>query len=82
MKLAEYLEIKGWSPALFAKKCGLSHTTIHNIVYEIKNISLNTALTIQKATEGEVSFEDMAFIPAKQGYWPALKIKRRNKVKD
>lgn len=81
MKLGEYLENKGWSPSLFARKCGLSHTTVHNIVYEIKNISLNTALTIQKATDGEVTFEDMAFIPAKQGFWPALKIKKRERNK-
>jgi hypothetical protein len=42
---------------------------------------LNTALTIQKATDGEVTFEDMAFIPAKQGFWPALKIKKRDRNK-
>jgi len=79
MKLDKYLDQNGWTPTLFARKCGLSYTTIFNVIYEIKNISLNTALTIVKSTDGEVSYEDLAFIPKKEGVWPAMKHRRKNK---
>jgi len=79
MKLEKYLEEQGWTPTLFARKSGLSYTTIFNVVYELKNISLNTALTIVKATDGQVTYDDLAFVPSKKGIWPAMKHRGKNK---
>ena len=79
MKLDKYLEEQGWTPTLFARKSGLSYTTIFKVVYELKNISLNTALTIVKATDGQVTYDDLAFVPSKKGIWPAMKHRGKHK---
>ena len=39
-KLTEYLRIKKWSIDLFATKCDMSRTTIHNL-FKTNNLSLN-----------------------------------------
>ena len=66
MKLREFLEIlkhesdfnqkKG--QVYFAKKIGISHRTLMNVLNQ-KNIQLETALLIQKGTAGLVRCEEL-----------------------
>ncbi len=60
MKLKEYLKLQKYPITRFAEAIGISITTFHNILRGHKDIRLSTAMRIVKATQGIVSFEELA----------------------
>lgn len=59
MRLKEYINTLGISPKIFAKKAGLSHITIRNLMALSQDVYLSTALKIEKETCGAVKCKDL-----------------------
>lgn len=58
MKLKDYLDSNGIKYTSFAKKIGVTLSTIYNI-FKGNDIRLSIAIKIHQITKGEVSFEDL-----------------------
>ena len=58
MKLKEYLRINRIDPVTFAVKSGISVSTIYRYLSGEKP-SFNKAVLIEKATNGQISIEDL-----------------------
>lgn len=60
MRLSDYLSKEGQGArARLARACGLNWASIHHIATGKYQPSLETALAIERATNGEVSTEDL-----------------------
>lgn len=59
MKLVQYLQQNNLKQKEFAKKIGVSCATISNLVAMKFDIHLSTALSIEEATEGQVTCKDL-----------------------
>ncbi len=60
MLLKEYLTLNKISVCQFSRYTDISLPTLHNIVRGRKDIRLSTAMTIEKATHGKVTCQDLA----------------------
>ncbi len=60
MKLEEYLIKKKWTSALFAKLSGIPSPVIWRYLKKGVSLSLDSALLIEVATEGEVTAWDIS----------------------
>lgn len=59
MKLNEYLDEHGTQQTTVARRAGVHHRTVSNIL-QGKDILLSVALQIEDATKGKVTVYDMA----------------------
>lgn len=59
MKLRQYLKEINQSVRFFAKSCGLSEAKISFAVEGVREIPLETALIIQKISNGDVTLNDL-----------------------
>lgn len=62
MTLSDYLTAERIKPAAFARKAGLAASTITRILDGTRRPLLDVAVKIVRATDGRVSFEDLAAI--------------------
>ena len=60
MKLEEYLIKKKWTSALFARLCGIPGPVMWKYLKRAGSLSLDSALLIEVATEGEVTAWDIS----------------------
>lgn len=60
MKLKEYFDKYRTPIRAFARECGCTPPTIHNILNAKSDIHLGLAMAIEKVTHGEVTVYDLA----------------------
>jgi hypothetical protein len=59
MLLKDYLIKQRLNPAMFSKKTGISYTSIYRYLRGSTKPTLKNACIIEKATDGQVTFEDL-----------------------
>jgi len=59
MKLKDYLEEEGIKKVVFARKVGITPTTLNTLISGAKDITLSLACRIEDLTDGEVKCRDM-----------------------
>lgn len=60
MKLEDFLRIKKWNTAVFAKECGVALPVLRKIILGTGSLNLDTALQICHASGGMVSPWDLS----------------------
>jgi DNA-binding transcriptional regulator YdaS (Cro superfamily) len=61
MDLKEYLNDSLIPYSAFARKAGISPSTLDNIIYRHKDMKLSIAMKIEKASNGKVTCQDLYF---------------------
>lgn len=59
MMLKDYLIKQRLNPTMFSKLTGISYTTIYRYIRGSTKPTLKNACIIEKATKGQVTFEDL-----------------------
>ena len=77
MNLIEYRAIRG-NQSYLAKKTGISSAFINQIARGVRGVPVQSAATIEKATNGAVTRQEM-FPDDWEKIWPELAKKQRKK---
>ena len=79
MKLKEFLRQKRWNPAIFAKEYDMHDGLVRKVVNETGTINLETALYIEKVTNGKVKAWDMSkhAEAIRKGEWTTRKLRKK-----